>query len=241
MTREHKGFNVSHRSPLKLWVLGLGIIASMTMFFFLGKGYQMYQKEQVRLERDTLRLKVEELESRNSQLVQKNAQLEGSSKVDRDAYELANRKMVELQQQLLVQKEELAFYQGIVSPGGSDLGVNLQSFEIFPELNEGQYSYKLILTKRGRTTTRVRGKVQAVVRGEDGSGLKEHRLTDLKLENRGKEATFSFRYFQVLQGEIQLPANFQPLEVELNIIPTTKKVKSVSEKMPWERIVTEDI
>ncbi len=241
MTGLHKGFNVSHRSPLKLWLLALGIVVSMTMFFFLGKGYQMYQKEQVLVERDTLRLKVEELESRNSQLVQKNAQLEGSSKIDRDAYELANRKMVELQQQLLAQKEELAFYQGIVNPGGSDLGVNLQSFEVYPELDQDQYSYKLILTKRGRTTSRVRGSVEVVVRGEGENGLQEHRLRDLKLENRGKQAKFSFRYFQVLQGEIQLPPGFNPLEVELNILPTTKKVKSVSEKMAWARVVTEDI
>ena len=54
-----------------------GIVASMVVFFFLGKGYQSYQKDQVAIERDTLLLKVEELESRNSQLVQKNAQLEG--------------------------------------------------------------------------------------------------------------------------------------------------------------------
>lgn len=241
MSGLHKGFNVSHRSPLKLWLLVLAIIASMAMFFFLGNSYQGYHSHQVAVERDTLLLKIEELESRNSQLVQKNAQLEGASKVDRDAYELASKEMVELQQQLLAQKEELAFYQGIVSPGGSALGVNLQSFEIYPELDQDQYSYKLILTKRGRTTTRVRGRVEAVVRGEDESGLKEHRLADLKLENRGKDATFSFRYFQVLQGEIQLPAGFQPLEVELTVIPTTKKVKSVSEKIAWARVITEDI
>ena len=241
MSGLHKGFNVSHRSPLKLWLLIVGIIVSMAMFFFLGNSYQRFQLDQVVRERDTLQLKIVELESRNSRLVQQNAQLEGSSKIDRDAYDRANKQMVELQQQLLAQREELAFYQGIVNPGGDELGVNLQSFEIYPELDEGQFSYKLILTKRGRTTTRVRGKVEVVLRGEDGSGIKEHRLTNLKLENRGKDATFSFRYFQVLQGEIQLPEGFEPLEVELDIIPTTKKVKSVSEKLTWSRIISEDI
>ncbi len=241
MTGLHKGFNVSHRSPLKLWLLVFGIVASMVMFFLLGNSYQRFEMDQVVRERDTLQLKIEELESRNSRLVQQNAQLEGSSKIDRDAYDRANKQMVDLQQQLLAQKEELAFYQGIVNPGGDGLGVNLQSFEVFPELDEGQFRYKLILTKRGRTTARVRGKVEVLLRGEGDSGLTEHRLADLKLENRGKDATFSFRYFQVFEGEIQLPTDFKPLEVELNVIPTTKKVKSVSEKMTWARIVTEDI
>ena len=79
------------------------------MFFYLGEGYQAYELDRLRLERETLINRIAELESRNHNLVQKNAHLEGGSKIERDAYELSNQELVRLQQELLAQKEELVF------------------------------------------------------------------------------------------------------------------------------------
>jgi hypothetical protein len=98
----------------------------MAMVFYLGKNYQSYQLEHLMLERETLVSRIEELETRNHNLVQKNAHLEGGSKIERDAYELANQELVRLQQELLAQKEELVFYRGIVSPKDAALGVKEQ-------------------------------------------------------------------------------------------------------------------
>jgi hypothetical protein len=72
----------------------------MAMVFYLGKNYQSYQLEHLMLERETLVSRIEELETRNHNLVQKNAHLEGGSKIERDAYELANQELVRLQQEL---------------------------------------------------------------------------------------------------------------------------------------------
>jgi hypothetical protein len=71
----------------------------MAMVFYLGKNYQSYQLEHLMLERETLVSRIEELETRNHNLVQKNAHLEGGSKIERDAYELANQELVRLQQE----------------------------------------------------------------------------------------------------------------------------------------------
>ena len=217
------------------------LIMLMVMFFYLGRGYQSYELGFLQLERETLINRIEELENRNRNLLQKNANLDGSSKIERDAYELANQELIKLQQELLAQKEELAFYRGIVSPNDAALGVNLQSFEMRKKNSHNQYSYKMILTKSGKSTRKISGGADIRIRGETAGGVSELQLSDLALENSAKVTKFSFKYFQVFEGDVVLPEGFEPFEVEIGIKPTTKKVKSFSETISWTRVLSEGV
>ena len=239
MNKPHGGFHVRQYRPWKLWVSLFLMIGLMAMFFYLGRGYQNYELERLLLERETLLSRIADLETRNRNLVQKNAHLEGSSKIERDAYELANRELARLQQELLAQQEELVFYRGIVSPKDATLAVNLQTFEIRKKNSQNHYSYKMILTKSGKSTKKISGGASVIIRGEDENGVSEHNMTDLALDNPGKDPKFAFRYFQVFEGDIELPEGFEPFEVEIGIRPTTKKVKSFTETISWTRVLSE--
>ena len=218
------------------------LASMMAMFFFLGRGYQDYQLERLQLEREFLLSRLDELESRSHSLVQKNAHLLGGSKIERDAYELANQELVRLQQQLLEQKEELAFYRGIVSPNDAKLGVNLQTFEVRKKKNnQNQFSYKMILTKNGKSTVKIRGDTRILIRGEQDGDVSEIDISDLTIEKAAANTKFAFRYFQVFEGDIALPDGFKPFEVEIGIKPTTKKVESFSETISWARVLSEDV
>lgn len=240
MSRLHKGFKVKQHKPWKLWV-GIGLIFGLLwVFFVLGQAYQSYRLMQLDMEKATLLSKIDDLESRNHNLVKKNAQLEGSSRVEHDANQEASKNLVKLQREILKQKEELVFYQGIVSPENAALGVNLQSFRVKRRNNQKSHSYKLVLTKQGKISRKLKGSVKIIIRGEGGSGVKELRLSDIKLENPGKATKFDFRYFQVFESDIVFPDEFIPYEVEIGINPTTKKVKSFSETLSWARVMSED-
>ena len=240
MNQLHRGFQVRQHNPWKMW-LGLGLILFLLWgFFTLGNLYQSYELTHLELERETLLSQINELETRNYNLVQKNAQLEGSSRVEHDAYLLANDTLVNLQRQMLEQKEELAFYQGIVSPKDAALGVNIQSFELKSKTNQNEFSYKLVLTKRGEGNIKVRGASRVTIRGENNGSVSELVLTDIVLDKQSKDDEFSFRYFQVFAGDISLPDNFIPYEVEIRINPKTKKVKSFTETILWATALSED-
>lgn len=241
MSSLHGGFQVRQHRPWVVWLTIIMLVLLMAMFFYLGRGYQSYELEQVQLERETLVSRIAELETRNHNLLQKNAHLDGSSKIERDAYELANQELVKLQQEMLAQKEELAFYRGIVSPKDAALGVNLQSFVMRKKNSQNQYSYKMILTKSGKSTRKISGGADVRIRGETAGGVSELKLTDLALENSGKVTKFSFKYFQVFEGDVALPEGFEPFEVEIGIKPTTKKVKSFSETISWTQVLSEGV
>ena len=241
MSRLHGGFKVRQHKPWKIWLGILSLVALLILSFYLGENYQAYELNRLQLERETLLSRVAELESRNHSLVEKNAHLEGSSKIEREAYQLANQELVKLQQELLAQKEELVFYQGIVSPSDAALGVNLQSFKVRKKNSQNQYSYKMVLTKNGKSTKKVKGGASVLIRGETDDGVDEFKIADLALEKSPKDTKFSFRYFQVFEGDIALPDGFVPFEVEIGIKPTTKKVKSFSETISWTRVLSEGV
>jgi len=217
------------------------LVVILVVTFYLGRSYQSYELDLSLLERETLISRIAELESRNHKLVQVNAHLEGGSKIEREAYEHANQELNRLQQELLAQKEELVFYRGIVSPSKAALGVNLQSFEVRKKKRQNEYSYKMILTKSGKSTKKVSGGTKVLIRGESGGSVSELNLSDLLLENSSRGTKFAFRYFQVFEGDISLPDGFEPFEVKIGISPTTKKVKAFSETISWTEVLSEGV
>jgi len=237
----HKGFQVTQYKPWKLWLGGILILVMFYGFFHLGRGYQAYELDHLLLERETLESQINDLEARNSNLVKKNAQLSGTSKIEHDAYQLANQTLVKHQQEILKLKEELAFYQGIVSPSSAALGVNLQSFEVEGKNGQDLFNYKLVLTKSGKSNRKVQGKFDVVFRGEDKGSPREFKLDAIRTEAKEKTDKFSFRYFQVFEGEVLIPTTFTPYEVEIRINPSTKKVKSITETISWTTVMSEDL
>jgi len=241
LSQLHRGFQVRQNKPWKIWLGLVLLLGLMAVLFYLGREYQANELSRLKLERETRVSQISELESRNRKLVQKNAQLEGISKIERDAYKLANQSLIKLQRELLTQKEELVFYRSIVSPNDAALSVNLQSFEVRKKNNQSQYSYKMILTKNGKGTQKIRGGAIVLIRGESGGSVSELKMTDVALENSGTVTKFAFKYFQVFEGNIALPDGFEPFEVEIRIKPTTKKVKSFSETISWARVLSEGV
>jgi len=237
----HRGFQVRQHKPWKIWVGMLFIAGLMVAAFYGGRQYQDHELDYLQLERETLVSRIAELETRNRNLVQKNAHLQGSSKIERDAYQLANQELARLEQELLENKEELVFYRGIVSPTDAALSVNLQTFEVRKKNNQNQFSYKMILTKSGKGTAKIFGNAKIKIRGETGDGVSELKMADLRLDNPGKDTKFGFRYFQVFEGDIVIPDGFEPFEVEIGIKPTTKKVKSFTETISWAQVLSEGV
>ncbi len=238
MSISHRGFQVKQYKPWKLWIGVLLAVALFYVFFVLGQKYQSYQFELLQLERETLKSQIADLETRNGNLVKKNAQLSGNSKIEHDAYKLANQTLIQHQHEILALKEELVFYQGIVSPNTSVLGVNLQSFEARQKNSQNLYNYKMVLTKSGKSTEKVKGKFSIVFRGEDNGATSALKLGDIQTENTDESVSFLFRYFQVFEGDVVLPKTFIPYEVEIRINPSTKKVKSLTETIPWTTAMT---
>ena len=233
MTRPHLGFKVRQHNPWRLWLAIALLLIVLVIVFLLGRGYQSFELQQLSQRQQILLDRIEVLEERNADLVSRNAQLASSSKIENDAYQQANQSLVELQKELLAMQEELVFYQGIVSPEELALGVNVQSFELLKKNDIGLYSYKLVLTKRGKSNKYVKGSFEMQVKGQQDGKQVDLDIKEIKQDFDDKDFKFSFRYFQVFEGDMLLPDNFEPYDIELEIKPSTKKIKNFSETILW--------
>jgi len=230
----HRGFQIRNHNPWRIWIAGLLILLLMVLMFLLGFAYQSFKYNQTIVQRDTLREKITDLDQRNKSLVVKNAQLQSASNIEHDAYERVNLSLVRLQKEILQLKEQLVFYQGIVSPEKLALGVNIQSFDLAKKNDFGVYSYKLVLTKRGKSNKYVKGTYSLIFKGQQQGEPKDFSLQQLDEAFEEGETKFSFRYFQTFEGELLLVDGFEPYEIEININPKTKKIKSFVESVSWD-------
>ncbi len=238
MSKVHLGFQVRQHNPWRIW-LGIALVILLLLIMFLiGRTYQSYELGNLRLEKEVMLNRIAELEQRNATLVKKNAQLKGISKIEHDAYEKANLSQVAMQKEMLEMREQLVFYQGIVSPEQLALGVNIQSFELNKKNNLGLYRYKLVLSKRGKSNKFVKGSFDFIVKGLQADQQVDLRLKQIKQEYQNKDINFSFRYFQVFEGDMLLPDQFEPYDIQLKIKPSTRKIKPFSESISWVQAVS---
>jgi len=238
VSKTHVGFQVRQHNPWRLW-LGISLVVVLLMIMFLiGRTYQSFELTQLRLQQEVMESRIAELEQRNISLVKDNAQLKGISKIEHDAYELARQSEVMLQRDLLELKEQLVFYQGIVSPEQMTLGINLQSLDLNKKNDFGLYSYKLVLSKRGKSDKFVKGDFEILIKGQQNDEAVDISLEKLKSDYRTSDVDFSFRYFQMFEGDLQLPEKFEPYDIQLKINPKTKKIKPFTESISWAQALS---
>ncbi|MFQ5645204.1 MAG: DUF6776 family protein [Thiogranum sp.] len=173
------------------------------------------------------------LQQVNNELREQIAVLRRSSEIDRRATREVRNEYAGLREQVVELRKQLAFYQGIVSPGDARPGLRIQRFHLEPAEEEGSFFYSLTLTQVKRNERYVRGVVEMEIEGaEDGEpGLLK--FSNLAAGN-SKALNFKFRYFQNFEGEIRIPAQFEPQKVRILLKPRGKGQPPAIEKtMDW--------
>lgn len=221
--------------PLQLWLLTglLLVLLLLSGYLLFDRGKQFAGTE---LQRLTARGKqdaqqIAALQIDNDRLQQQIATLQRSSQIDRQASIEVRNEMAQLQDELLGVREELAFYRGIVSPGDAKAGLRIQAFHLEPGETEGAYSFALTVAQVQGNHGYVRGSIELVVNGSEKG---KARTLSFKALSGKSELKFKFRYFQKLEGQLDLPAGFRPENVYVRIKPSGRsKVKALEQTFDW--------
>lgn len=187
---------------------------------------------QADLERRETQSRLELLERENSRLNAQVAELEMARQLDREAYGQIERTLAELQSQLSSQGGDLAFYRSIVSPADGIQGLRIHRFELAPADGPREYRLALTLIQAMRHESLAAGLVQIAISGLTANRAARHTIGELLGRPRA-QLPFSFRYFQTIEQNVTLPADFEPLEVEVEV--RSSKLKSpVRQTFPWK-------
>jgi hypothetical protein len=210
--------------------------ASLYLSFELGRyesGYSIFDESR-RLE--ALDASLAEMDARNEALMRRQAILETSVNIDAETYAAVEDELVVLQGRIQELEEELAFYQGIVSPGDGVGGLRIQNIEVRNgEVDDGVL-LGFLLVQAIVQNDRVAGTVRLRVSGSVGGDEAIFALEELVADGEGAEIPYRFKYFQSIEQRLFLPEGFQPEQLEIEIWPREPRGDTVTQQFAWDEV-----
>jgi hypothetical protein len=216
------------------------LVALCVIVFLLGgMSYRLwldFAPEETQYSTSGKRKLAQELERQTQETARKNLALAIEQEANAEMQKMFTR---QLAQQKVLEKE-LAFYRSVMAPETNAEGLAIHALELTPGLVANRYQVRLILTQLQKRKYSLRGRAQLLF-----IGLVDGKHTELSLDKLTKSKfDFAFQYFQILDAEINLPANFSLGRVELkakvragrgNKAATLSQVFDVSELLAPEK------
>lgn len=149
-------------------------------------------------------------------LKQELANSQRSEFISRAANNQIQTALAEKDEQIAGLKADLDFYENLVGSSGRRHGLIVHDAE-FQLAGDGAWQYAITLTQNinrgGITAGRMHFDVDGVIDGK----LKTIGWKDLLQNSGAPNQPFSFRYFQLLEGNVMLPAGFIPQHVRVTL------------------------
>lgn len=218
--------------PLR-WIL---ILVSMCGLVFIGYYASRFQAHLGLQEMQDVigfqKERIDELERDRSESAEKIAVLERSSQIDQEAVRKVRAELKNYQQERLQLDEELTLLRSMVSTKDDREGVQIHRFSLQKGSAEGEFQYRFTVTqsiKNGDTASGWAFIAVDGLRGGEPVWLPLRELTKEKTER----IKVRFKQFQDIAGTIQLPEDFKPLKVIVEIKPGNKDLPEVKKRYEW--------
>ncbi|MBM4196732.1 MAG: hypothetical protein FJ197_06500 [Gammaproteobacteria bacterium] len=171
------------------------------------------------------------LRADNRRLTRELARLETDIQVDREAYAGVERQLGKLQEKVLEQQEEVAFYRGVVVGTGNG-GLKVSDFALRSQ-PDGTASLSFVITQVGASGGEVAGQVQLRIEGERGDRMVSIDGSSLLGAEERRKLAFRFRYFAEIATVLAVPDDFKPQRVVIRVVPSTRGLRDSIASFPW--------
>ncbi len=219
------------RAPLTWGGLAVVVLLCLWGAFEVGRLRGGYSVVAAALDSRARAAEIAELRRRLSASDAKLAESEIARRVDREAYAQVGKSVAELQERLGVQGQELAFYRSIVDPNDQISGMRIQRLKVLPSTAPRHFRVRIVLVQAARQDAAVVAAVDFTVDGQLRGRAASLALAAIGTSSR--VLNFSFRYFQELEAEIELPAQFTPQQLQIEVRPA-KGATPIRQSYPWK-------
>lgn len=222
-----------HRTPVFCGLLAsvIGIAAG----YFVGNMSLLQQQHRLSVQLQQLQTL---LKTSETQLVDQRKQVDyltAELAVERHTSQLQMQDLKAEQQKLFETRKELAFYQKIISPDLQANSLIIDSFTLSPGQAVGKYKFNLVLIEQDKQKNFAKGQITLTLVGKKAG--KKATVDLLQLAGFSKaDRRFSFKHFQIFEGEFVLPSAFMAEQVEVTVsVPASRgqKAAKVSQSIPW--------
>jgi hypothetical protein len=221
------------RTWIQRIAIAMAMVASGYLIFELGRIQAKYNIVDAVSNEQTLVREIDDLEHQIAGLKQEIALLQTHRDIDREAYQVVEKNLGDLQKKIQEQRDAIAFYRGIVSPADGGRGLRVQDLKVTKGNEDRQYYVRLVLVQVKQHDRSVKGEVGFSIDGaQDGVNV-TYTLEQLLPADADSNWPFSFRYFQDFDRELYLPTGFTPEKINVEVRSRTKSIASVKQSFLW--------
>lgn len=211
-------------------------VASAVLGYTVGMAKDGFRFSHVVENRDFLNDELAELRDRHSGMQQKLINLERGRSIDEQALNQARRAIASLETRISELTSDLTFYKNIMAPSETNKGLQVDQLTVQSSRDDRAYDFKLVLTQVGGNKSYISGVVAVNVIGTRNGEKEVVALRDLSADIDDLGVKFRFRYFQDVEGRLTLPADFEPLEVQVVAQAQGKKSTQSERTFDWHRL-----
>ncbi len=221
-----------YRRGVFLVLLAASVVVSVWYAFDRGRASAAFDHTETRKLIEQQEDKIVELEKRRAALRQKVAVLERSAQIDRTSVVKMREQLKKFQRQRLEQEEELAFLRGIVSTESKKPGLRIQGFHLKAAAEARSYEYQFTVSQVLKNIGLATGRIWITIDGVQAGKSRSLALQEVTSETM-ESVKMRFRYFQIVEGLIQLPRGFSPNRFNVEVKPANKKLAPVAQNFNW--------
>jgi hypothetical protein len=155
--------------------------------------------------------------------------------IDSAALEMVRKELAAQQEMIAELERGIRFYKSLMAPGELAEGLNIRSIDMIAgeEAEAGRFQFRVLVQQSARKHELMTGTLKVSVVGENAGEPAEFDLSDLSLQVPKADIRLRFKYFQAIDGELQLPEGFVPQLLRVSAKSTKPRRSEVSEEFPW--------
>ncbi|MGQ9425377.1 DUF6776 family protein [Gilvimarinus sp. F26214L] len=201
--------------------------------YWLGKHHGVTAQADAMGERDRLRRELQAKTDEADSLSQQVANLRLASEVDKASSEDVRNQVIELKAQIASLEKDITFYRGLMAPSENRSGLTIGSVDVISTGVPRRYDFKVVMQQLATNHQVLNGSVNITVVGHEDGATRNMPLKDLSPQIDEEDIKLRFKYFQNIEGYLDLPPGFEPERIELVAKSTGRNAKSVEKKFGW--------
>jgi hypothetical protein len=209
------------------------VLATGAGFYLYGYSEGIFVNGDARSERDQLMLQVNDMSRQMNVLQQELINGEQAGAVDRQALDEVQGTIMNLRETIAQLQEDVLYYKQIMSPENTETGLMIGQLDLESTEEQGRIRYRLELRQVGNNDNMVSGYTNVNILGNQDRQEISIPLRSLAEEEDQLDIKLQFRYFQNIQGELVLPAGFEPLGVQIMAVDESNNGKTVQKSFAW--------
>ncbi len=218
------------------WILMFGMLMLAAAFallaYDLGRRYAGYDRSEAEELRSRIADRNAKLESENTSFRKDLAAIERQMQIEQSTHGNLSLQVKALSEENALLKEDLAFFQTLMSSGGDPGGISINRLRVQRDAIPGEYRYRLLVVQSKQRVKEFVGHLQLVIDLEEGG--KASVLALPKEGDKDPAYNLNFKFYQRIDGVFTVSPEAVVKRVQVRVlengvpVPKTSQTANVS-------------